>query len=129
MFIIYNTSYGDPAYTIKNAYIILLIHFIDIKLCIFNHSYVHPPEVVNLRWRLQKTHALYLALICTSISITNINTAHISNKGQIYNDGALSCCCTHKGLYGVNNLKFTNMSPLIITSNKYMPQYINCRSN
>ena len=81
MFIIYNTSYGDPAYTIKNAYIILLIHFIDIELCIFNHSYVHPPEVVNLRWRIQQTsrHMLF------------INIAHISNKGQIYNDGALSC--------------------------------------
>ena len=45
----------------KNAYIILLIHFIDIELCIFNHSYVHPAEVVNLRWRLQQTsrHMLF----------------------------------------------------------------------
>ena len=77
----------------------------------------------------KQTHALYLALICTSISITNIKIAHISNKGQIYNDGALSCCWPQKGLYGVSNLKFTNLSPLNITSNKYMPQYINCRSN
>ena len=67
MFVIGNKSYGDPAHMIKNAYIILLVHFIDIELCIFNHSYVHPSEVVNLRWRLQhkQTQALYLALICT----------------------------------------------------------------
>ena len=77
----------------------------------------------------KQTHALYLALICTCISITNINIAHVSNKGQIYNDGALSCCCPQKGLYGVSNLKFTNLSPLNITSNKYMLQYINCRTN
>ena len=44
MFVIGNKSYGDPAHMIKNAYIILLVHFIDIELCIFNHSYVHPSE-------------------------------------------------------------------------------------
>ena len=80
MFVICNNSYGDPAYMMKNAYIILLIHVIDIELCIFNHSYGHPPEVVNLRWRLQQTsrhYALYLAHICKSITITNINIAHI----------------------------------------------------
>ena len=74
MFIIYNTSYGDSAYTIKNAYIILLIHFIDIELCIFNHSYVHPPEVVNLRWRLQQTsrHMLFIWPLYVQVLVLQI---------------------------------------------------------
>ena len=92
MFVICNSSHGNKKMCKTN----LVVNFIDIELCIFNHISMD----IRRKWSMmapttdKETYALYLVLVRTSINITNINIAHMPSKAQreiSYNDGALSC--------------------------------------